>query len=75
MPTEEHAEALRLVTYLLSGEGTEAEQDAALQRVEALVPHPRVSDLIFWPRQEGLDRDATPEDVVALAFAYQPTEL
>lgn len=72
---DERAEIVRLVTYLMSAEGTEAEQDTAVKAVESRVLHPRVSSLIFWPRHEGFDRDLTPEEVVDLALAYRPIEL
>lgn len=75
MSTDEHAELLRLVTYLMSGEGTEAEQDAAQKELEARVPDPRVSSLIFWPHQEGFDRELTADEVVDVAMAHRPIEL
>ena len=71
----ERQELVRLVAYLMAGEGTEAEQHAALRDVEVRVLHPRVSSLIFWPNHEGFDRDLTPDEVVDLALAYRPTEL
>lgn len=72
---DERQELVRLVTYLRSAEGTEDEQDAALAALEAQVPHPRVSSLIFWPNHEGLDRELTPDEVVDLALAYRAIEL
>ncbi len=32
------------------------------------VPHPNISDLIFYP-----DRERTPAEIIDLAFAYQPS--
>jgi hypothetical protein len=76
MPTyDEREEPVRLVTYLMSAVGTEEEQDAALKELEARVHHPRVSALIFWPSQEGFDRELTPDEVVDVALAYRPIEL
>lgn len=72
---DERAELVRWVTFLMSAEGTEQEQDAALKALESRVLHPRVSDLIFWPSQEGFDRELTAEEVVDLALAYQAIEL
>lgn len=72
---DEREELVRLVTYLMSADCTEEEQDAALKELEAHVPHPRVSALIFWPRQEGFDRELTPDEVVDVALAYRPIEL
>lgn len=66
---------MRLVTYLMSADGTDEEQDAAFKELEARVPHPRVSDLIFWPGLEGFDRELTPDEVVDVALAYRPIEL
>ncbi len=65
----------RLVTYLMSGEGTEPEQELALKELESGVPHPHVSDLIFWPEREGFDRELTPDEVVDIALAHRPIEL
>lgn len=68
-------ELVRLVTYLMSGHGTEEEQDAALKELEIRVLHPRVSALIFWPDSEGFDRELTPDEVVDIALGYRPIEL
>jgi len=67
-------ELVRIVTYLMSGEGTEEDQDAALKALESRVLHPRVSSLIFWPSHEGFDRELTPDEVVNIALAYRPIE-
>ncbi len=71
----EREELVHRVTYLMSAEGTDEEQNAALHEVEARVLHPRVSNLIFWPSREGFDRDLTPVEVVDAALAYRPIEL
>lgn len=68
-------ELVRLVTCLMSGAGTEDEQDAALQALKTRVPHPRVSALIFWPNLEGFDHELTPDEIVSIALAYRPFEL
>lgn len=69
MPSDNHRDDLvRLVTTLMAGQGTEAEQDAALGAPESRVPHPRVSALIFWPHEEGFDRELTPDEVVDIAL-------
>lgn len=75
MSTPERAELLRLVTHLMSAEGTEEGQETALRELESRVPHPRVSSLIFWPEHEGYDRELTPDEVVDIALAYRPIEL
>jgi hypothetical protein len=71
----ERIELTRLVAFLQAGDGSEAEQDAALDGLQARVPHPRVASLIFWPDAEGFDRELTPEEVVEIASAYRPVEL
>ena len=71
----EREEPVQLVTFLMSAEGTEREQDAALKTLESRVPHPGVSSLIFWPHQEGFGRELTPEEVVDFALAYRAIEL
>jgi hypothetical protein len=38
-----------------------------LDRLEKSVPHPEVSDLIFWD-----DRNLTAEEIVEEALSYQP---
>jgi Colicin immunity protein / pyocin immunity protein len=75
MSSVDRAELLRLVTYLMAGQGTEEEQDAALRTLQSHVPHPRVSDLIFWPSHEGFDHELTPDEVVEEALAYRPIPL
>ena len=72
---DEREELVRLVTYLLSADGTQEEQDAALKELEARVPHPRVSALISGRAREGFDRELTPDEVVDVALAYRPIEL
>ncbi|GII57321.1 hypothetical protein Pth03_57100 [Planotetraspora thailandica] len=73
--SEERTELIRLVDFLMSAQGTEKEQDEALRSLESRVPHPRVSDLIFWPQHEGFDHDPTAQQVVDAALAYRPIEL
>jgi hypothetical protein len=75
MSSVDRSELVRLVTYLMAGDGTDEEQDAALRAVESQVLHPRVSDLIFWPGHEGFDRELTPAEVVEIALAYRPIPL
>lgn len=67
-------ELLRLVNFLMSGGGTEAEQDKALRDLESRVEHPRISALIFWPQSEGFDHELTAEEVVDVAVSYRPIE-
>jgi len=61
-----------LVTKIQNGEGTEQEQDQdhLLEQLEQNVPHPEVSNLIFWDK-----RELTAEQIVDEALAYQPIRL
>lgn len=75
MAPHEHEQLVRLVSFLMSGDGTEADQDAALSELEARLPHPRVSGLIYWPSHEGFNRALTAAEVVEEAMKYRPIEL
>lgn len=61
---------ITLVTKIVNAEGTEAELDEWLEVVASNVPHPGVSDLIFWNEPE-----LTPEEIVDAALGYQPIVL
>ena len=63
-------ELIRLVTRVMNVDGTETEIDELLQLLERNVPHPEVSDLIFYP-----DREMTAEEVVDRALAHKPIHL
>lgn len=39
------------------------------------LPHPRISDLIFWPENEGLSDESTSEEIVEVAINYKPMQL
>ena len=73
--SEERTELVRLVEFLMSAQGTEEEQAEVLRHLETRVLHPRVSDLIFWPQNEGFDHELTASEVVDAALAYRPIEL
>ena len=60
-------ELLELITCLMNVEGTENETAYWLELLEQNVPHPNVSDLIYWPVCE-----MTPEEILAEALAYKP---
>lgn len=62
-PTKE--ELVRLVERIQNADGTEEEIDAMIDRVQASVPHPALSDLIFYPEEE-----MTAEQIVEVALAY-----
>ncbi|WP_193318282.1 bacteriocin immunity protein [Nonomuraea phyllanthi] len=61
---EELAEIVRRIME------ADQETDYYLKLLDVNVPHPRVSDLIFWPPEEL--RDATPEQIVDIALSYRP---
>lgn len=68
----EREELVRLVRRITATDGTEAEQDALLELLEQNVPHPEVSDLIYYP-PGGIELSA--EEVVDRALAYQATPI
>ena len=61
-------ELVRLVQRIMDHDGTEEEVNQMMHKLEANVPHPEVSDLIFWNK----DGDLTAEEVVKRALAYKP---
>ncbi|WP_211340197.1 bacteriocin immunity protein [Solirubrobacter pauli] len=42
-------ELIALVEKILRADGTEAEHHELVRRFEHSVPHPRATDLIYWP--------------------------
>lgn len=62
---------VELVRKIIEVQGTEQEIDEWLRELEARVPHPHVSDLIFYPEKE----DMTPEQIVDEALTYRPIRL
>lgn len=60
-------ELIELVERIISAEGSEAEIDDWLTIVQQHVPHPEISNLIFWNEEEW-----TPTQIVDEALAYQP---
>jgi hypothetical protein len=58
---------LKLITLLYEGEGDDRQASEWIALIEANVPHPRVSDLIFYPK-----RDMTPEEMLEEALSYVP---
>lgn len=60
---------IKLVKELYNPKGkTEEEENRLLSLLEKNVPHPNVSDLIYW-------EDLTPEEVVDIALSYKPIQL
>jgi hypothetical protein len=64
--TKEHA--VELLEKIINCEGSEAEIDEWIDLLSNSVPHPNISDLIFYP-----DRERTPAEIIDLALAYQPS--
>lgn len=63
-------ELIELVEKIMKSNGTEEEIDNMIEELERNVPHPEVSDLIFWNEEE-----LTPEQIVDIALAYKPIQL
>jgi hypothetical protein len=61
-------ELINLVQKIMNCEGTEQEIDKWLEIAQDSVPHPNLSDLIFYP-----DRERTPEEIIEIALAYKPS--
>jgi hypothetical protein len=57
-----------LIKRLSSGKASEHEQSYWLQVLKRNLPHPEISDLIYW-------RDLSPEEILAKALAYKPIQL
>jgi len=63
------AELIRLVEEIQDpGNKTDKEIDALVETLERNVPHPDVSDLIFYD-------NLGPEEIVDKALAYKPIQL
>lgn len=60
-------ELLELIDALMNDEGTEYETSFWLALLERNVPHPEVTNLIYWPK-----REMTAQEILAEALAYQP---
>ena len=63
-------ELTNLVNKIVECEGSEEEIDEMIEIVKRTVPHPEISDLIYWNEEE-----LTPEQIVDKALNYKPIEL
>ena len=63
-------ELIDLVNKIIECEGSEEEIDEMIEIVKRNVPHPEISDLIYWNEEE-----LTPEQIVDKALNYKPIEL
>ncbi len=62
-------ELIELVTQIIEiGEKTEEEIDRMLEKLEKNIPHPEISDLIYYD-------DLTPAEIAEKALSYKPTLL
>lgn len=69
------SELVRLVERITQADGqTQTEADALVENFLAAVPHPRATDLIFYP-ESVVGRELSAEEVVDLALGYRPVEL
>lgn len=66
------SELIELVKKICDAEGTEEEQEDMMSLLQANVPHPEVSDLIYYPPD---DAELSPEEIVDRALAYKPIQL
>ncbi len=66
-PTLDRAQLVDLVRKICQAKGSEIEMQAWLMLVERNVPHPAVSDLIFYP-----DVEMTALEIVEVALSYKP---
>lgn len=55
-----------LVIKIMNAEGTEEELDQYMVLLKQNVPHPSVSDLIFY-----LDKELSPDEIVEIALSYK----
>ena len=63
-------ELVVLVSRIIDADGTEDEISEMISIVESNVPHPSITDLIYYS-----DEDLTPSHVVEIALADRPIEL
>lgn len=61
---------INLVNRIVECEGSEEEIDEMIEVVKRNVPHPEISDLIYWN-----DEELTPEQIVDKALEYKPIQL
>jgi Colicin immunity protein / pyocin immunity protein len=68
-------ELIKLVTDIMTVNGTEAEIDAWINIWCANVPHPQAANLIFYPDHLSISDELTPTAIVNIALAYQPIQM
>ncbi len=60
-------ELVELVKKIMNAEGSEEEVNEMINLLKENVPHPEVSNLIFWSKKE-----LTAEEVINEALLYKP---
>lgn len=60
-------ELIALVEQLLSNQGTEEQEHEWVTELERNVPHPAITDLIYWSED-----DLSAEQIIDQALAYKP---
>ncbi|MET8469900.1 bacteriocin immunity protein [Streptomyces sp. NPDC006422] len=70
MSRKSRAELIRMAQQLIDATLPEEEEDRLVEEFKSAVPHPRVTDLIYYN-----DPKLTAEEVVDKALAYRPIEL
>lgn len=68
MPALTQDTMLEIIRRLQTGEGSEEEENVWLEMLEQNVPHPSVSDLIFYD-------DLSPEEILTRALDYKSVSL
>lgn len=63
-------ELLQMVQQLIDATLPGDKEDALVEELKNCVPHPRVTDLVYYS-----DPELTAEEVVDQALAYRPIEL
>lgn len=59
---------IRLVQKIMKADGSEQEIDEMIGILEKNVPHPAISDLIFYPEKDNV----TAEEIIEEALNYKP---
>jgi nucleoside-diphosphate-sugar epimerase len=76
VPDVTRDDLLELLTRLCNAEGAEHEQQFWLRLLEAKLPDPRLSDLIYWPGEYFGDgdnaRQLSPREILDIASAASP---
>jgi hypothetical protein len=67
--SSEREQLIELARKIAEAEGTEEETRACMRELRSRVPHPGVSDLIFYG-----EKDYSREEIVDIALAYGPVQ-